>query len=125
MGDRDWLERPALRTAVEQALGEARLSLKDLDLFEIDGMTLADEALALEAIGLAEPGDGFGLYARSDRINPSGGSAAGWCYPAMGLVRFAECLLRLDAGGKRGVAVGSSPIGDQTQTAVEIGRAHV
>lgn len=118
VGDRDWLERPALRTAVEQALGEARLSLEDLDLFEIDGMTLADEALALEAIGLAEPGDGFGLYARSDRINPSGGSAAGWCYPAMGLVRFAECLLRLDAGGKRGLAVGSSPIGDQAQTAV-------
>jgi hypothetical protein len=36
----------------------------------------------------------------------------------MGLVRFAECLLRLDAGGKRGLAVGSSPIGEQTQTAV-------
>jgi acetyl-CoA acetyltransferase len=99
------------------------LALADLDLVEIDGMTLADEALALEAMGMAAPGDGFGLYARSDRINPSGGSAAGWCYPAMGLVRFAECFLRLDAGGKRALAVGSSPIGDQTQTAVVLERA--
>ena len=118
IGDRDWLARPALRTAVDQALREAGRSLKEIDLVEIDGMTLADEALALEAIGLAEPGDGFGLYARSDRINPSGGSAAGWCYPAMGLVRFAECVLRFDPGAKRGLAVGSSPIGNQTQTAV-------
>jgi acetyl-CoA C-acetyltransferase len=123
VGDRDWLGRPALRTAVDQALGDAGLSIKELDFFEIDGMTLADEALALEVLGLAEPGDGFGLYARSDRINPSGGSAAGWCYPAMGLVRFAECFLRLDAGAKHGLAAGSSPIGEQTQTAVVLERS--
>lgn len=118
VGDRDWLGRPALRTAVDLALEDAQCSRADIDLFEIDGMTLADEVLALEAIGLAEPGDGFGLYGRSDRINQSGGSAAGWCYPAMGLVRFTECWLRLGAGGKRGLAVGASPIGNQTQTAV-------
>lgn len=118
VGDRDWLGRPALRTAVAHALGEAGISLADLDLVEIDGLTLVDEALALESIGLAEPGDGFATYARSERINPSGGSAAGWCYPAMGLVRLAECWHRLDVAGKRSLAVGSSPIGDQTQTAV-------
>lgn len=118
LGDRDWLGRPALQAAVSHALEEANSPLGGIDLFEIDGMTLSDEALALESIGLAAPGDGFDLYARSDRVNPSGGSAAGWCYPAMGLVRFAECLLRLEAHGQRGLVVGSSPIGSQTQTAV-------
>ena len=117
-GDRDWLARPALRTAVNQALLEAGSELADLNLFEIDGMTLSDEALALESLGLAAPGNGFETYARTSHINPSGGSAAGWCYPAMGLVRFTECMFRLPNHGKRGIAVGSSPIGSQTQTAI-------
>ena len=117
-GDRDWLARPALRTAVNQALKEAGCGLADLNLFEIDGMTLSDEALALESLGLAAPGNGFETYARASHINPSGGSAAGWCYPAMGLVRFAECMLRLPDHGTRGIAIGSSPIGAQTQTAI-------
>ncbi len=116
-GDRDWLARPALRTAVDRSLDEAGVTLADIDLFEIDGMTLADEVMSLEALGLAPPGDGFNSYASSNRINQSGGSAAGWCYPAMGLVRFAECLFRLE-GARRALAVGSSPIGGQTQTAV-------
>ena len=117
-GDRDWLARPALCSAVAGALTEAGLTLNDIGLFEIDGMTLSDEALALEALGLATPGDGFGLYARAAHINPSGGSAAGWAYPAMGLVRFAECLFRVGGGTRHALAVGSSPVGDQTQTAI-------
>ena len=117
VGDRDWLARPALCSAVDLALTDARCSRADIGLWEIDGMTLADEALALEAIGLAAAGDGFGEYARSNRINPSGGAAAGWCYPAMGLVRLAECWLRMQ-GAQRALAVGSSPIGGQTHTAV-------
>lgn len=119
-GDRDWLARPALRTAADQSLADAGITLADIDLFEIDGMTLADEVLALEALGLALPGDGFKLYASSERINQSGGSAAGWCYPAMGLVRFAECLFRLEGAARRALAVGSSPVGGQTQTAVVV-----
>lgn len=119
-GDREWLARPALRTAVDLSLADAGITLADIDLFEIDGMTLADEAISLEALGLAPPGDGFNLYTSSDRINQSGGSAAGWCYPAMGLVRFAECLYRLEGGVRRALAVGSSPVGGQTQTAVVV-----
>lgn len=119
-GDRDWLARPALSAAVAQALREAGCSLKDIDLFEIEGMTLADEALAIEALGLAQPGRGFEAYATLDHINASGGSAAGWCYPAMGLVRFAECLFRLGQGKRRAMAVGASPIGAQTHTAAVV-----
>ncbi len=118
LGDRDWLGSPSLRHAVSAATAESGLSLKQINVFEIDGMTLTDEVLALEALGLAAPGTGFGLYARADHINASGGSAAGWCYPAMGLVRFAECLFQLKAGFQRGLAVGSSPVGSQTHTAV-------
>jgi hypothetical protein len=117
VGDRDWLARPALTASVARALREAGTSLDDVHLFEIDGMTLPDEALALEALGLAQPGRGFDVYAASDRINPSGGSAAGWCYPAMGLVRFSEALLRLGGGTRRAMAVGASPIGAQTHVA--------
>ena len=117
IGDRDWLARPALAASSAAALRGAGLALKDIDLFEIDGMTLADEALALEALGLSESGRGFDVYAGSDHINPSGGSAAGWCYPAMGLVRFSEALLRLGGGARRAMAVGASPIGAQTHTA--------
>ena len=121
LGDRNWLARPALSAAVSQALSEARWRLSDINLFEIDGMTLADEALALEALGLAQAGQGFEVYAGSAQINPAGGSAAGWCYPAMGLVRFAECLFRLRASGAgRGLAVGASPIGAQTHTAAAL-----
>ena len=120
LGSRDWLGRPALRQAVDAALAASGNSLDEIDLFEIEGLTLADEVLAIEAMGLALPGQGFECYAASKQINPSGGAAAGWCYPAMGLVRFVECILRLGPGMRRAMAVGSGPIGDQTHTAVVV-----
>lgn len=127
VGERDLLGMPALRAAAEAASAEAAIRIDALDLYEIDGMTLADEALALEALGLCAPGAGFATYAEADRVNRSGGSAAGWCYPAMGLVRFCEAFRQ--AGGRAGtaqhpapvrtaLATGSAPIGGQTQTAV-------
>jgi hypothetical protein len=118
LGDRDWLAQPALQTAASHALRDAACTVRDLDLVEVDGMTLTDEALALEAIGVAPAGAGFAAYAERASINPSGGSAAGWCYPAMGLVRFAECALRLREHGKRALATGASPRAGQIQTAV-------
>ncbi len=124
IGDRDLLAMPALLEAASAALGEAGISLDKIDLFEIDGMTLPDEALALEALNLCAPGEGFAHYALSSSINPSGGSEAGWCYPAMGLVRFTECYLRVrdGAGGqKHAMAIGTGPVGAQTRTAVVLG----
>ena len=130
-GERDLLGMPALRQAAVQALALSGLGIDAVDLFEIDGMTLVEEALALESLGLAAPGGGFEHYAKAAHVNRAGGSAAGWCYPAMGLMRLAECFYQLtgSAGAsqlltapKRAMAIGSSPMGAQTHTAVLLER---
>lgn len=127
IGDRDFLDMPALRAAASTACDDAGIVLNQIDLFEIDGLMLSDEVITLEALGLCRPGEGFDTYARSTTINPSGGAGAGWCYPAMGLVRFAECYLQLTGAAgavqsksraRTALAIGASPIGSQTQTAV-------
>jgi acetyl-CoA acetyltransferase len=126
LGDRDLLGMPALTDAVGKALAEAGLQLADLDLVELDALTGFDDALAVEALGLAGPGQGFAYLADTTSFNASGGSAAGHCAPAMGLARIAEAALQLrgDAGGaqvsgvRRALATGSSTVASQTQTAV-------
>ena len=127
VGERDLLAMPALRAAAAMASAAAGIRWDGVDLYELDGMTLSDEVLSLEALGLCTPGDGFTAYAASDRINRSGGAGAGWCYPAMGLARFVEAYLQLTrkAGAvqyappaRTALATGMAPIGGQTQTAV-------
>jgi hypothetical protein len=126
IGDRRLLEMPALRDAVTGALAEADATFDDLDVIETDGMTSFDEAIGLEAMGLAQPGGGFDHLSSDRRCNPSGGSAAGYCAPAMGLVRVAESVLQLrgHAGAvqldaaRRALATGSSAVAAQTQTAI-------
>jgi acetyl-CoA acetyltransferase len=108
------------------ALNDAGLSLKDLDLFEIGGLTMMDEALALEAIGLAAPGQGLTVLANNPSVNPSGGGAAGYCDPAMGLARVVEAALQLQGragavqrpGARRALAMGPAVVAAQTHTAV-------
>lgn len=126
LGDRDLVRMPALADAVGKAVAEAGVAVGDLDVLELDTLTAFDEALALEAIGLAVPGSGFSYAADTPGFNPSGGSAAGYCAPAMGLARIAEAVLQLrGAAGaiqlnspRRALATGSSTIASQTQTAV-------
>src|SRR6202011_4808306 len=98
VGARDLLGMPALKTAVGAATASAGIQLGDVGTIELDGMTLSDEVIALEALGLCAPGEGFSAYSGNNRINLSGGGAGGWCYPAMGLVRFAEAYRRLRDG---------------------------
>ena len=127
VGDRDLLRMPSLAQAAERALSSASMQSRDIDLFELEGATLFDEAYALEVLGLAAPGQGFATYADGTGINPSGGGASGWCYPAMGLVRLAECYLQL-TGQAQGVqvpgrlraalATGFSPVGAQSHGAM-------
>ena len=126
IGDRDLLAMPAVRDAVGRALSEAGLGQAEIDVIEIDGLTLFDEALALEAAGFAPSGGGLHLLANDPRCNPSGGGAAGYCAPAMGLARIVEAVLQLrgTAGGiqqpdtRRVLATGCSTAAAQTQTAV-------
>lgn len=122
-GQRDLVAMTALRQAADAARNNAGIGNDKLSLVELDGFTLSDEALAVEAIGLCAPGDGFRTYAAAEHINLSGGGAAGWCYPAMGLVRLAECHFRLADNARSGppryaLASGASPLGGQTQSVV-------
>ncbi|MCB1475392.1 MAG: hypothetical protein H6883_14515 [Rhodobiaceae bacterium] len=126
IGDRTLHEATALRQAAERAMREARCKPAEIDIFEIDGLTLYDEAIGLEAIGLAKPGSGLDALAGNEKCNPSGGGAAGYCAPSMGLVRIIESVLQIQgrAGGnqiaapRRALATGSSVVAGQTQTAV-------
>src|SRR5437763_1025260 len=120
------LSRPGAARAAQQALAEAKLAARDCDVVEVDGLTLFDEAIALEAIGFAAKGEGLTVLAGDGRVNPSGGSAAGYCAPAMGLARIVEATLQLQgrAGAnqlsvaRRAIATGSSIVAAQTHTAV-------
>jgi acetyl-CoA C-acetyltransferase len=126
IGDRNLRGMPSARRACELALNDAGLGLKDLDLFEIGGLTMMDEALALEAIGLAAPGQGLTVLANNPSVNPSGGGAAGYCDPAMGLARVVEAALQLQGragavqrpGARRALAMGPAVVAAQTHTAV-------
>ncbi len=117
---------PALQMAAERALHEAGIKAADLDLVEIDGLSLFDEAIGMEAIGLAAKGGGMNYVATDPRCNPSGGGSSGYCAPAMGLARIVEATLQLQgragaiqiAGARRAMATGCSILAAQTQTAV-------
>lgn len=122
IGDRNLLVMPALRDAVSGACNTANISLESIDFHELAGATLTDEALALEALGLAEAGKGFDAYASRNDINPSGGGERGWCFPTGGLLNAVEAILQLKgkAGGvqlggtpRTALVTGLSPIGGQ------------
>lgn len=123
VGDRDLARMPALRDAYAMAGGSGR----QFDVYELDGATLGDEAISAEAVSLADAGLGFGAYADDARLNPSGGSAAGWAFPANGLRLAVEACLQMRgqagpvqlAGPVNSACVsGLSPIGGQVATVV-------
>lgn len=126
IGDRNLTRMQALREAVARARTEGRESA-GVDVYQLAGPTLADEAMALEAVQLAPAGEGFDAYAALANVNPSGGSESGWCFPTSGLLNFAECYLQLSgrAGGvqlrgplRRALATGLSPMGGQVAHAI-------
>ncbi|MGE3301719.1 MAG: hypothetical protein AB7M12_01235 [Hyphomonadaceae bacterium] len=117
IGARDLLALPSLRAASDGALRAAGCALEDISAFEMDGFALSDEALAMEAAGLAAPGEGFAAYAAHTAFNRSGGGAAGWCYPAIGLLRLHDALGALKPG-ELALAAGASPVGAQAHVAV-------
>ncbi|MDQ2811951.1 MAG: hypothetical protein M3Z75_08750, partial [Actinomycetota bacterium] len=122
IGDRDLLGLPALRAASGQALRAAGLAIGDVDVLELDGLTLFDEALALEAAGVVPAGGGMEAIARRGDVNTDGGFAAGYCAPAMGLVRIGEATKRLRVSGTAALATGSSVVAAQSQAAVALVR---
>lgn len=118
IGDRDLLGLPALARASSQALRAAGCVIEEVDVLELDGLTLFDEALSVEAVGAAPAGRGMRLLAQSPQVNRDGGFAAGYCAPAMGLVRICEAAGRLTEPGPVALASGSSVVAAQAQAAV-------
>jgi acetyl-CoA C-acetyltransferase len=127
-GDRDLSRMPALERAAGHALTGAGCEVAEIGIFELDGPTLFDEALALEAVGAAARGEGMRSLAVDERCNPSGGYAQGACAPAMGLVRALAAArgLRGRGGGvaPQGLALasGGSTVAGQTQVAAVLER---
>jgi acetyl-CoA C-acetyltransferase len=130
IGDRLLSGLPSARTAAGLALAQAGHDLDDVEVAEVAGRTIWDEAQLLESVGLAAPGNGFQALADDGRLNPSGGAAAGDCAPATGLVRFAEAALQMTgrAGGVQvtgrsgtprvALVVSGAALAGQTHTAV-------
>lgn len=120
LGDRDLLGFPALRAASAGALKMADTEIGDIDVLELDGLTLFDDALAAEAVGAVGRGSGMRFLATDNLINRDGGSAAGYGAPAMGLVRLSQAYAQLRNGsaGRAALVSGSSTVAAQTQAAL-------
>lgn len=124
IGDRDLIAMPALSAASAAALRMAGTTIAEMGVVELDGLTSFDDALSLEAVGAAQRGDGMRLLAQRATVNRDGGSAAGYCAPAMGLVRVAHaCQALRDGGHDQALATGSSVVAAQNQAAVVLRRA--
>jgi hypothetical protein len=123
LGDRDLLGMPALRAAAAEALRSGHAGAADIGVLELDGLTTFDEALAAEAVGAASAGEGMAFLATSPAVDPGGGSGAGYCAPAMGLVRICRARERLLAGeSSLALATGASTVAAQNQAAVLLER---
>jgi acetyl-CoA C-acetyltransferase len=124
VGDRDLLGLPALAQASSQALRMAGCGIGAAGVLELDGLTLFDEALALEAVGAAAAGGGMRMLAEDVAVNADGGYVAGYCPPAMGLVRICAAadrltgLVRPAGAGPVALATGSTVVAAQAQAAV-------
>ena len=124
IGARNLVAMPALAQAGQRALRMAGIGMDDIDVVEIDGLTTFEEALGLEALGLADRGRGMQVLATSPTVNADGGCAAGYCAPAMGLVRVSRAHQTLrDGAHQYALATGSSVVAAQTQAAIVLGRS--
>jgi acetyl-CoA acetyltransferase len=92
-----------IERAADAALGHAGCTIQDIDVFEVHDAFTIGEVLAIEALGLAEPGAGpelgrSGATAIDGRypVNPSGGLLSrGHPLGATGLAQLAEIVWQL------------------------------
>lgn len=114
---------PALEVASSTALRRAGLSgARDVDVVELSAGSVVGELLAVETLGLADPGKGATAFGADGRpsINPSGGGLPADPVMATGLVRLAEASTQLAgrAGpdrpmAERALVYGASGVGLQ------------
>lgn len=102
LAQRPLWEWPVLRRVAGEALDRAGCAVEDVERFEVDDYTVMHEALAVEALGLAEPGTGFDYLSAAEsnghRINPTGGGFGGYPPVCAGLWRVAEVYRSLVDG---------------------------
>lgn len=118
LSERALWEWPALRRVTKDALGRAGCQMEEIDQFEIDDYSVMHEVLAVEALGLAEPGTGFDYLSAAEengrQINPTGGSFGGYPPVCAGLWRVVEAYRSLvDGGVRRALAHGTTGIAAQ------------
>lgn len=111
-------EWPVLRRVAGDALGRAGCGAEDIDRFEVDDYTVMHEALAVEALGLAESGTGFDYLSAAEgngqRINPGGGGFGGYPPVCADLRRVAEVYRSLlDGEARRALVHGTTGIAAQ------------
>lgn len=99
--DITWLS--AVETAAQRALQMAGKTIKDMDFAEVHDCFTIAEILAMEAMGIVEPGQGGpatidGLTALDGAfpVNPSGGlKSKGHPVGATGVAQICECVIQL------------------------------
>jgi acetyl-CoA C-acetyltransferase len=124
---------PAAAAAGRTALRMAGLeSIAEVDVVEVSAGSSVGELMVVEALGMAEPGQGLDLYAgdRAAGLNRSGGALPADPVMATGLVRLHEVVRELagrtasaDGGATRGLAHGTGGLGMQNHCVVTVERA--
>ncbi len=118
--DREFLARtPAAEDAGEEAYADAGIDPTDVDLAEVHDCFTVAEALAIEALGFFEPGEGIGAARRGETtadgelpINLSGGlKAKGHPVGATGASQVVEMTKLLDGTHHNADAVPDAQVG--------------
>ena len=118
LSERTLWEWSTLRRVAKDALGRAGYQVEEIDRFEIDDYSVMHEVLAVEALGLAEPGTGFDYLSAAEengrKINPTGGSFGGYPPVCAGLWRVVRAYRHLTDGEvQRALAHGTTGIAAQ------------
>lgn len=102
LGDRDLGSCSSMEKAAEKAYNLAGIKdpTSEIDVAELFGHTACEDLILAEAAGLADKGKGLSLL-DAGKLNPSGGTMAGYTPAANGLTRIVEAVKQI-----RGEAAG-------------------
>ncbi len=112
----------AARTAIQRS---GRENASSFSLAEVSGTSAAEEAMVVEALGIAPPGRAASAYGSAIDINPSGGAIPADPIMATGLVRLHEATDRLSgrvdgSSWTSAIVHGAGGIGSQTHGVVTL-----
>lgn len=118
----------ACEVAAKAAYKRSGLDPAKASIAEVSGSSAAGELLVLEALGLAQPGQGFEAYSGATAINLSGGAIPADPIMATGLVRLAEAYRQMTEPADHGldapetaIVHAAGGVGMQTHCVVTLG----